>query len=928
MDLLQCHAVVLHTPFEAYGIHPYQKGNQGIQSSLPLLHVSPMIIPKPVGVKGVRVLAVQNRHDANEESMVLSDLKKKVDVSQVPLRFVSRHKRGQLIVWDGSTSEMISSCSHGRSYTVTHCVMTERFIFTAVEPSAGENVLEGDRHQIFQWDANSLQLLDRLHMNRQVVVMTLMNSNVGGGAVSMNRNEKPLRLVTATDYSIDIWSFEERKGLRHCCMINTEVTQNPTKKLEVWQDFIFVAGVRHSLCVYDVRQGKSIALSCEDLSDGSTSIQVVTMPDANKIHNEDMKFTVLTGTVQGFVKTWSFTIPPERVRLSDEFQPVSLKAKESHKLHSSQISDLLADDDIVVAGNTYMGITVMHRRERLIATVTNVPSRAMMLDRDNKRLIVGDDYGTISVFSYAAYSGHGRAIECLFSYKPHNGAVTGVYLQLGSGSLWERLTTCSMEGTVATLDFTDTRAFLTLPEQVCMMDLTQQVAVSDAAIAVTDNSTSQIHFFNPQFETNFSFPPLLLPDAAASGGVRALCWIDEKTIAISLHTLNAVQIFRCEVTYDGEPRWELMNTWKLDCDARRFTPVIVGLQRSSDQTLLVLGCDPPAGSGGPVVDRRGYLGLLRLNGVVVDTLYNDVIDLVPAQGRVVAYRQSSAAPSDYYVLLQGENGDTVVYLFSSAREQHHHRLKRLRICQSYVKQRKMANSDVYAADTLCLPPSLAAFHLPPSLRFGFIDGTDGGAYFAEFLPGLSNAEGHSSPIPRPSDDEAAADSKVMKPSRVIGLSLTEVNGLQAALIREQSSTAEVVLQDGTLGYILTYEGDVQPVAPYLISSRRRPNVFPLPPTTTTSPSRSGRGKVFCVSISTQEEGRYVAVGYSNGLLQLFDVLEGRLISRWFTPHTGKDMCIRALPNGVMVTSEARPFISVYAVPRRFVYDAENNPLAD
>lgn len=941
MDLLRCHAVVLHTPFEAYGLHPYQKGNQGVHSSIPLLHVSPTIDRKPVGVKGLRVLAVQNRHDINEESMVLSNLKMKVDVSQVPLRFVSRHKRGQLIVWDGSTSDMIGSCSHGRNYTVTQCIMTEKFIFTTVEPSSPENVLDGEGHQIFQWDANSLQLLYTLRMKRRIEVMTLMCSSVGAGGIvngvggnTRSPQGKSLRLVTATDHSIDIWSFEEPKGLRHCCSINTEETQNPTKQLEVWNDFIFVAGVRHPLCVYDVQQnGKLIAASTEDLLDSSTSVQVVEVPDMNKVQsNAVLKFTVFTGTVQGFVKTWSFTIPSGNLSESAEsanVSPVHLKAIESQKLHSSQISHLLADEDIVVAGNTYMGTTVLHRRERLITPLTHVPSRAMMIDKDNKRLIVGDDLGAVSVFSYAAYASQGRSIECLFSYKPHNGAVTGVYLQLGSGSMWERLTTCSMEGSVATLDFTDTKALLTLPEQLSMMDLHQQVAVSEMAIAMTDNASSQIHFFNAQFESNFSLPPLLLPHAAMGGGVRALCWIDWKTIALSFHTLNTVEIYRCEVNDDGEPQWELLSSWKLDCDARRSVPVIVCLKASPDHTLLVLGCDPDAGSGGTVVDRRGYLGLLRLNGVTVETLYNDVIDPIPAQGRIIATQESSAAATDYYVILQGESGDTLVYLFTSKQQPPlNQRLKRLRVCHSYVKHRKMSNSDVYGAETLCLPPSLAEVSIVASssrVRFGFIDAANGGAYFAELSPGLTSVEGRACPIPRPTEGEGAEGvAAKMGKTAVVGISLTDVNGLQAALIREGSSTVEVVLQDGTLGYLLTYDGDVQPVAPYLISARRRPNVFPAPPTST-SPSSSGRGRVFCASIATQEEGRYVAVGYSNGLVQAFDVLEGRLISRWFTPHVGKQMSIRALPNGVLVTSENCPYIAVYAVPRRFVYDAENNP---
>eukprot|EP00796_Vickermania_ingenoplastis_P008723 gene8723-6129_t len=849
MELLRCHASLLKTPFEAHGIQLHQMGEPN-RTVMPFFRLTPAPI-KPVGLRGVRLLAIQHRNE-NDESLALTNLKE-LDRSQVPLRFVTKHKRGQLLVWDGSSSEVVGSCSHGRNLVIQQCIMTEDDIFTTVESMPGFDI--GESFSVYRWNAITLDYVDSLSLPRKVESMTLAGKCV----------------ATATDLSIDIWDYLgiDTRPLSPSLSIKPQELGIATK-MESRNNLLFVAGTRRLLSVFSLDKGKLLAHT-GDSESYCTSMRVLKCESSGPI-------VVLTGTSTGYVFVWSF-------KLKGDEEPILLRSTDKQKLHAANVSDLIADDDIILSISELSGAVVLHRRERIITHLSTTPCRALMLDHDNKRLILGDDLGCISVFSYAAYAVNCQKIECIFSCHAHNGAVTGVYLQLGSGSLWERVVTCSIEGSVATLDFTDDKPLMTFPRQQHWINMTDLVASSPFAVAVAENSTGLIHFLTPNFETHTEYPSLHVGKA----NIKALRWLNTSTLIVALGS-NVVTFYSCVLNDELEPIWRVRQEWMFEQPRGATLPVPTILDVADDGTILL--CAGMENHGA----KLGILSLIRFDGAKITILYSDTINHSPIHG-VVKSLTSSTAQVSYYCILQIENAGITTFLFTPG--------------ERFLTENKLTdNLNLMIGDELVTEQFVALEPFASTLQLSYI--ADGSVHFADVEKNTWTTTRSTRVIPLTAGGETVSSIK-----SVVGWALVKIASVRAVLLREDSSEVEVIVEGGTVGYVLTYEGDM---APLQETRRRRPYSFPCPP----SGDRNGRSPI-CRAVAAHQEGRYIATAYADGLVQLFDISQERLISRWFTPHTGEQIGLRSFLSCIMVTSLERTNISVYLIPRRFMYDQENDP---
>lgn len=1039
MELPRCHVSVVQTPFAACGIHMHHLGTP--KSATPIKHITPEEPKSNVGIRGIRQLALKHRKDSDEESLVLKDLQSN-DITGIPLRFFTLHKKGQLLVWNGLTSDLIRSCSHGRNYVVQHCVHSDQFIFTTVESLEDDESEQGGPFKVFQWDASTLKICNTLLIEGKIETIALASDTV---------------LLIGTETSIEMYEFN-KTSYSHLHSFKTrerngEVLNIP-RKIEVVEDFLLVAGSTVQLTVWSLQTKAKIASSFVDLAESSTCMQVLSSPsgvnrkrtaprrssdvihtshpNTNATASSPPPFIVLTGTTDGNIMIWSLprphasTVSPFRpprksigaapqephppemkneaemeksfenrrvstlptvaspsrqgnsnslsVTLSNQNGgPKKLIVVEKQNLHHTRVVAVLADNDIIVSADDYSGVMVMHRRDRLLTPLSHIPTRAMMLDEDNKRILLGDDMGTITVFSYSGYASRSQKIETLFTCRPHNGPISGLYLQLGNGNDWERVMSCSLEGSIATLDFSEEKSLMVLEKEVQEdYDLHNLVSVFKAletsapkdepvttVVAVMEPKGKLVRFLQPNFTSHSDFPTLSLKEIGKIGDtvVKGIEWVSEKVIVVMFP--SQVKVFQCVTLKDGALVWTEVGEWFFESSFHRngHPPLLLDVEVTPDHTILLIGRDDPKALGGhSAFPGTGFVVLLRLEGDhFLHCVYCRHMRCLPRRGRYLFSAPLSGTGSGntntdavssmvYYVGVQVEKGGMEVVAVS---------------VEQSPKQSEITSDmaepflSKYCTDSFALLESQVGAGV--ALRVAYLDG--GNAYCADVGPNLSGLTTHVAFLKGVTATTTVSNSRASlksnadlrstpltgssfnDPGRIIGWCIPRFGSVLAVVLREKSNRADVILEDGSIGHYLTYDGDYAPVDP---GPRRRSFHFPsissssggmsvsasysgfrdMPTSPSSTPATPAVGVSSC-SIASSKEGRYVAVGYSDGLVQVFDICERRLICRWFTPHVGKDMRIRALSNGVLVTSGSSSVTSLYMIPCHFVYDEDN-----
>lgn len=1021
MDLCRCNASVTQTPFAACGIHMHHVGTP--KPASPMRRRISEQQQTVGGFRGIRQLALKNSSDANDESIVLTKLKTN-DISAVPLRFLTLHKRGQLLIWDGTNSDLIGSCSHGRNYVVQHCIHTAEYIFTTVNNVEEDVSEQGGPFKVFQWNATTLQLCNTLLMERKVETIAVVGES---------------SLLLGTETSIELYEF----GDDHCKLLHTfstrekneEVTNIP-RRMEVEKDYLFVAGSAVQLTVWSLQTKSKVASSFVDMMESSTCLQILSSP-VNRSPKPPIPkasgggippsptspspIIVLTGSTEGNIIIWSFSLssttnshpssrPPRRSTIQTYPQgekggmekmdliqlrrastltsslfpsmntggttginfsqslngttgPKKISPIEKQNFHHTRVMAVLADDDIIVSADEYSGVTVMHRHSRLFTSISRVPTRSMMLDADNKRILLGDDMGVLSVFSYADYASRGQKIESLFTCRPHNGSISGLYLQLGSGNLWERVMTCSLEGSIAALDFSEDQVTMKIQKEkqvdydlqnlVSVLYSTKGSSSSDAketiAVAMMDPLKKVVRFLKPNFQVNSEYPPLVVAEVnrGRNANVSGIAWVDEKTLVV-VYT-STVKAFHCALSSEEVLEWTDLGEWFFDPSLHQegLPPILVSVDVAEDGTILLVGRDDRKGMGNSAFPGAGYVVMLQVNeSHYLHCVYCRHIHSIPKRGR---YLFSSSSPigsgadapsfTEYYVGVEIARGGVEVHLTAVGQ-----RPKQVEITSDMPEP----FLSKYCTDTFSVLKVDEGTSVP--LRVTYLD--SGNAYYADVgahLSGLTThiplLKGNGVVSRKPSGDTRVASlSSTLTTDRghIVGLCLPKFGEVYAIIIREKSNKVEVFLEDGKVAYFLTYDGDYAPVEPVL---RRRPLYFPTPahlsesnsrspslsgmkdvpfPSNTIPPPSTPSSSVHCCSLDSNKEGRFVCVGYSDGLVQVVDICERRTICRWFTPHKESDMRIRAVANGVLVTSRSRQEVSFYMIPCRFVYDDDNS----
>lgn len=892
MSLSECSVAVLHTPFEASGIVVHEVG-ETTKGERPLLNTSLPSFHPTVGVKGLRLLAVNQRRNSTI-SAALTGLKS-IDISSVALRFFTKHKKGELFVWDGLTSELIGSCSHGFSNVVDQCVISDDYIFTTVIDTTTGAARETEAfYEIYQWDAKTLALNRTLTLKSRVEALAIYRKTC---------------LVVAMESGIEIWSIEN-KGSRNVILSipigAVKGCRNAPKCIAVSGNLLLVGSSSQQLSVYSLTSGALLAYSIVDSSEAATALCLATSAlsspgKANKV------LTVITGSDDGKLST--FVIP----NLSEgaPVSPKKLIPNETQKLFRTSIVKIIADDDVIVILDDFTGAVLKHRREKLATNLTKLPSRAVMLDSSNKRLVMGDDSGVLTVFSYAKYAAHCEKLEVLFTYRPHTGSIMGIYLQVGNGNIWERMTTCSVDGSVITLDFSDDKALAHFNQQRTAPDLNTLVAVDDDTVVVADPSTHCINFFTSCFEPNDRFPEFSLRDSS----VALVSLVGNMLLVVT--SKNVLQNYSLVTNeQDNRPMWRENAPWSFTHSMSPVSATITAVDVAPDRTVAVVGSFVTS------TEQLGYITLLRPLDNKLVILGQSIMNLLPVSATVLS-SNFSAFNASFTCCVAVENAgmSIQVHYLDEKADGGYSLFGRVTAAKpSLPYSSSQGGSQRYQTKTFfCTLPSIRTSSSPsksdensesPGDRLAYVEGGE------VFLVDVIKASFDITPRVAFLMERRGKEDSLIQHSfhKVIGFCVTPFGGFRGVVIRQKSSVAQVVVETGAaVAYELTYDGDVVPTEP---SSRRKPITFP-------TKFKSHNDFPFCSCVVGHTEGRYVCVGYENGVIQVFDLCERRLLTRWFTPHEGGTMQLRALASSILVTSKDHPFISVYEIPRRFVFDDTN-----
>eukprot|EP00760_Papus_ankaliazontas_P011132 PhM_4_TR14660/c0_g1_i1/m.35425 len=140
-----------------------------------------------------------------------------------------------------------------------------------------------------------------------------------------------------------------------------------------------------------------------------------------------------------------------------------LKARWTTKPHNGQITDVCDDGPIVITAGSDNILSFYHRSNNLSTRVSRPETAAIRildLDLARKYLLSGTDAGHIMLWDYSSMlSGAPKEddLRLLITLTPHTSAITSIVLERDMKGKWERILSSSLDNTLFTIDFVTDR---------------------------------------------------------------------------------------------------------------------------------------------------------------------------------------------------------------------------------------------------------------------------------------------------------------------------------------------------------------------------------------------------------------------------------------------------------------------------------------
>ncbi|ORC91671.1 uncharacterized protein TM35_000052670 [Trypanosoma theileri] len=769
-----------------------------------------------------------------------------------PIYMVSLHHKGKLLVWNADAQEVVGMCDH-HDCSVEQCIVTSTYIYVRAENEAGKNN-EADC-MVYVWHTKSLEPF------RQILAH---EGRVTSLVVSDTKDE--CFATAGIDHTVKFWDLT-----KSVLAPVKKIVLNSVPRVALYFRNMVVGGCAEvSMIIWNAQSGETV----NTIKDGNDPIVVVRWVNDPKgllapPHSRAKQClnSLLVGYSSGFVKGWSIDISANNM-------PMVLKW--SQKVHRTYVNDLCADDDIVLSWSTLDGAFILIPSRGQCVPLVSYGVRIAILDTCAKSALVGVDDGSIKVFSYSGFASGMSEPVVMASFQPHLSGITGMFLQLLEDESWDRLICAAADGSIAFLDYTKTRGGKWLKEigAQCVESVS-----NDGCVLLPWAARGGISAIDPI--EMLPFPKQ--PNLELKQLITTIRWVEETNKLFVGSDDGVLSIFEGSFDEHHIPSFHKI-------EERKLSPYFVRNIAISEPNRSFAVVNLQKG----VLWRDGAFFIVDTKGADLMYPIQPIPSMFPIRSSMITF--TGLDSFDYTVILQLRDGTIVQYVGHTIGK------------KPPVFVRVLAGSlltDVLNLEStgLAVYPSNYVLDILPTgggvlnlslmyaegstiKRLIFSAGTAGSVEKRNFAEREQSSNGGNT------EDEFQS---------VVALCPVRQGELGFVIIRN-SPYVDIVRNNGDYIYRISHKGDVLNYE--IIGRRRRSRTFPFEASSSLNNSMSfapASSPAACTAAFCAVS-RYIAIGYRDGLVQLFDTTQNVIFAR-FTVHRTMIFGLWAFPRVVISSTE-------------------------
>ncbi|KEG13592.1 hypothetical protein DQ04_00911040 [Trypanosoma grayi] len=809
----------------------------------------------PVPSGGVRRL----RQMSSQQTKGVSNIEK-------PTFMASLHHKGKMLVWDADTIEVVGMCDH-HGCSVAQCIVTPTYVFVRVENEAGFDNEEDSK--VYVWHTKTFELYRRLVAHDGRVTSIVVS----------DQNDSCFA-TAGIDHAIHLWDL-------------TKNVMGPVRKISVgggatvllyFSGMILGGFTQAPLMAWDAETGEEVLR----VKDGTSAVTAVRwLHDPSRVTRRPGKShqrsaALLIGYSDGFVKQWS---------VEAGAKALSMSIKWANKVHRAHVTDVCGDDDVVLSCSTLDGAFLLMPSRGQVAPLVSYGVRVALLDTCSKNAVIGVDDGSVEVISYSDFAAGLGEPAVIASFRPHTSGVTGLFLQLSEDLSWDRLICSGADGTIAFMDYSKVRGGRWLKG---MGAQSVDYISNGGAILIPKAANGGIFVIDPLDILPFATQP----NVQITQTITSVRWSESTNKLVLGSDEGMLMVFEGTVAEDRTPSFHKI-------EQRHLRPYF-------SRSIFL---SEPDGSLAVVNLQKNYLSyeggfmIVDLKGADLMFPVQPLMKMFPIRSSLVTFQRSEAY--DYAVVLQLRDGSILQYVGNSIRKTTPVFVRTLvEPFLADVLQMELSGLSVYPSNyVLDVLPTVGGVvdllltyandTVMTQLKFSAVPGGP--------LDSHIFAKKNSAAIGGPFSSET---------EMVVSLQAIHQGDLGFAILRD-SPSVDIITTDGEYLYRISYEGNVRSYQ--AMSYRRRSRSFPfdtsvLNNNTSLAPDSSPAACAadFCA------EARYLALGYRDGMVQLFDTTQQIIFTR-FAVHTSMISGIWAFPHAVISATLGGDFHGG-AVFRRVMFD--------
>ncbi|ESL07800.1 hypothetical protein TRSC58_04507 [Trypanosoma rangeli SC58] len=596
--------------------------------------------------------------------------------------------------------------------------------------------------------------------------------------------------------------------------------------------------------------------------------------------------SLLTGYSNGFIKEWTF----------DTSATAPMTPKWGNKVHKAHVTDLCSDDDVVLSCSTFDGAFLLLQSRGHVAPLVAYGVRLVVLDSYAKNAVVGVDNGSIKIFYYRDYlEGHGQPYV-ISSFCPHSSGITGLFLQLRDDCTWDRIICAGADGTVVFLDYTRARGARWM--RGLNASLVDAIPGGEAILAPSRTSGG-ICLFNPVDLLHVSRGCEL----KTSHVVTALRWV-ESTFKVLVGCENgSIMIFECAM---GEPCFPSFHMLEERDVSPYFSRCFVSSQPDGRLAVANLQQGVPGGKGAFLV--------LDPMGVDLSFSIQPLVPMFPLRSSIFTFTCSEIY--DYTVIVQLRDGMMMQYVGDSIRKTLPVLLRTLvKSVLSNVFQKESTGFLLFPSNYVLKCMTTGGGKL--NLKLTYAEGTA--------LHQMTFGIEHDCPVICHvfCESEAFNLSGSLSSDEDDVLTLEAIGqGEMAMAILRDNPVVDIIDNDGKYIYRILNTGCVWNCQTSSRRTRSRGFCFDSSTSNTNISYAPASSPSACIA-SFCAEGHYLAIGYRDGLVQLFDTTQQIIFAR-FKVHTAMVDCLWSFPKVVVSASVDNALHAGMVLPRVIFDDSSSS----